>query len=187
MSTAIVPGSLSAIAQRFGTNIAEAFLGASTIALIDVSGSMNSADSRDGRRRYDVACEELARLQAAQPGKVAVIAFSASSVFCPGGVPIYQGLGTDLTRALEFVKIADGTVRFIVVSDGIPNNPESAIAVARTFVSKIDTIFVGPEDDIDGGRAFLAKLAAASGGRSITADRAMHLAEQAQSLMLAAG
>ncbi|HOR01504.1 MAG TPA: VWA domain-containing protein [Anaerolineae bacterium] len=101
---AIVPGSLSAIAAREGQSLAETFLNADAVILVDTSGSMMSGDSRGGRSRYNVALEELAHLQAHMPGKLAVIAFSDSTVFAPGGQPPLLGSGTNLAGALRFAK-----------------------------------------------------------------------------------
>lgn len=183
---ALVTGSLGAIAQRDGTSIAETFMQAEIVAVVDVSGSMDARDSRGGRRRYDVACEELARLQTNNPGKVAVVSFSNNVQFCPSGIPVYEGGGTDLARALEFVKVADGTVKFIVISDGQPNNEEQALRIARTFTSKIHCVYVGPEEDRYGAE-FLERLAQATGGRYAIATKAHELAEKVETLLLTAG
>ena len=186
MPTAIVPGSIGAIAQRDGISIAESFLSADTIVLIDVSGSMAAHDSRGGQSRYDVACQELARLQHDLPGRIAVVAFSSSVQFVPGGRPPFLSGGTDLAAALRFVQVADGTVRFVVISDGYPDEPERALALASQFQSQIDVIYCGPEADRI-GREFLEMLARAAGGRYVVADRAAELAERVQTLMLGAG
>lgn len=184
---AIVPGSLSAIAAREGQSLAETFLNADAVILVDTSGSMMSGDSRGGRSRYNVALEELAHLQAHMPGKLAVIAFSDSTVFAPGGQPPLLGSGTNLAGALRFAKVADVPgMRFVVISDGQPDDERAALAAASAYKAKIDTIFVGPEDDWRGGQAFLQRLAAASGGQHVTADRAVELAEKTEQLLLSA-
>ena len=179
-SNAIV-GSLSAIARAAGQSLAEAFLGADAIVVVDTSGSMDQADSRGGRRRYDVACEELGKLQELMPGRIAVVAFSDAPQFAPGGVPPFTSGGTDLARALAFVKPADGCVRVIVVSDGEPNAPGAAMREARGFKSPIDVVYVGPEGG--SGATFLADLARASGGTYVTADRAHELASAVQKMI----
>lgn len=184
--TAIVSGSLASLARQNNTSIAESFLNADVIVIVDVSGSMNQSDARNGQRRYDVACQELARLQRELPGKIAVVAFSDHAEFAPGGVPPYSGAGTNLAGALQFVKVADGLVKFVVISDGIPDDEERALATARQFQSKIHTIYVGPEDDFGGGRRFLEKLAATSGGQFTTSDRAHELADKTRRLLLTA-
>jgi len=75
-------------------------------------------------------------------------------------------------------------MRFIVISDGQPDNEERALVVARRFASTIDVVYVGPEDDLAGGRRFLEKLAAVSGGQFTTSDRAHELAAKVERLLL---
>ena len=172
---AIVPGSISALAQASNKSIAETFIYADVIVIVDTSGSMGATDSRGDHSRYDIACEELANLQATLPGKIAVINFSDQVQFEPGGKPWFFQGGTDLTRALRFVKVADiPGMRFILISDGGPDDPEGAIRVAREFKCKIDVIYVGPEN-WPTGRDYLMRLAAATGGKTVTADRAKEL------------
>jgi len=183
--TAIVPGSIGAIAQQSGKSLAESFISADVIAIIDTSGSMASTDSRDGKSRYTVACEELAALQNSLPGKIAVISFSSDVQFCPSGVPFQYGAGTDLVRALQFCKVADVTgMQFVLVSDGEPDQPEKCIEVAKTYQNRIDVIYVGPER-FPTGRDFLVKLASATGGKAVTADRAVELEIQVMQLLKA--
>lgn len=173
---AIVKGSIGAIAQEKGRSIAETFISADAIIIVDTSGSMGICDSRGNQKRYDVACYELAQLQKNLPGKIAVIAFSDEVVFCPNGKPWFFGSGTGMAKALQFVKVADQIpdMTFILISDGQPDNPNGTLRVASTFVNKIDTIFVGPENG--SGRDFLQRLADASGGKSLqTATDVMQL------------
>ncbi|MEZ0396813.1 MAG: vWA domain-containing protein [Anaerolineales bacterium] len=184
METAIVPGSLSAIAKQENKSIAETFVNADLIIIVDTSGSMASQDSRGGKSRYDVACEELAYLQANHPGKIAVLAFSNDVQFCPAGMPTYFGCGTDMAKALQFAKIADVPgMQFILISDGEPDDPIATLEVAATYKNKISTIYVGPETHPH-GRDFLNRLAAATGGHTITADRARELKAKIETLYL---
>lgn len=184
MTTSIIKGSLGDVAQQSNKSIAETFMNADCIVIVDTSGSMNTADSTNGRKRYDVACEELAKLQGSLPGKIAVLSFSDSVLFCPNGLPIYLGSGTDLAGALRFAKVADvpGAMRFIVISDGEPNAESDALKEAKAYQNRIDVIYVGPEE-YPSGRAFLTKLANISGGQAVTADTAQDLAKQAQLLL----
>lgn len=185
-SGALVPGSVGALAQSSGRSVAEVFMAVDAVVVVDTSGSMAAHDSRGGQSRYDVACAELAKLQAAQPGKIGVISFSDSAQFCPNGVPVNGGGGTDLAGALRLAKTADvAGMRFIVVSDGEPDDEEAALAEARRFVGRIDVIYVGPETSTH-GRDFLARLARARGGEFVTADRAVELAAATTTLLLGA-
>jgi Mg-chelatase subunit ChlD len=165
MSTQIVKGSLSAIAKNNGQTLAESFISAKMVVIVDVSGSMDARDARGGKSRYRVACEELEELQAQHPGEIGVIAFSSSVMFCPGGIPIFEGGGTDLARALEFAKLADvPDMQFVVISDGEPNDEKKALAIAGTYKNQIDTIYVGPERDRY-GQEFLRRLASVKDGQ----------------------
>lgn len=185
MNTAIVIGSVADVAQKSGMSLAEAFIAVEAIAIVDLSGSMNSPDSRGGKSRYTIACDELAKLQAAMPGKISVIGFDNNAKFFPGGRPELMGGGTDLAGALQFARQSDVPgIRFIVISDGQPDNSGEALAEARKFKARIDTIFVGPEDD-GLARKFLRELAAASGGQHVTSDKAQDLAQKTQTLLLA--
>lgn len=185
-NVSLVPGSIAAVARGQNQSLAESMLSAEILILVDVSGSMNCPDSQGGQRRYSVACEELMKLQAAHPGKIAVVAFSSSVVFAPSGIPAFEGGGTDLAAGLRFALPFDGTMRFIVVSDGEPNDRQAALNMATQFTSRIDTVYVGPEDDRSGAR-FLEQLARAAGGQHVKADRAQELAERVESLLLGAG
>lgn len=181
----IVPGSLSQIATANNQSLAEAFLNADSILIVDTSGSMSSTDGTQ-QTRYDRACDELKKLQANLAGRIAVIAFSDRTQFCPGGVPMFFGQGTDMTKALEYVKPADGVVdRLILISDGEPSDPDRVLALAAKFETKIDCIFIGLEGSH--GADFLRRLAKASGGSSQTIAQAGLLSERVEVLMLAGG
>jgi Mg-chelatase subunit ChlD len=72
-------------------------------------------------------------------------------------------------------------MRFIVISDGEPDDEKEALKVAKTFKNRIDTIFVGREGAE--GQDFLNRLAKASGGSHVTADRVAQLADKTQKLL----
>ena len=181
-SIAVVAGSLSDVAMRDNVSVAESFLSADVIVLVDVSGSMGACDARGGQQRYSAACAELAKLQRTLPGKIAVVAFSSAPQFVPGGVPFFIGGGTDLAAALRFVQPADGCVDYIVISDGVPDDEAEALSVASRFTSKISTCYIGPEYDTS-AMEFLRHLATASRGQSVRGD-ATQLAESVEKLML---
>jgi hypothetical protein len=179
----MVPGSVSAVAAFGDVTLAQAFLNVELVAIVDVSGSMATADSRDGRTRYDVACEELARLQGECPGLVALVAFAGSARFVPHGIPPLLGGGTNLAGALRFASRVDGTnVTFCVVSDGWPDDAEGALSIARTFKDPISTIFVGPESDL-AGQEFLLELARAARGTYQPDHRVSLLADKLRPLL----
>jgi len=181
---AIIQGSLGAIAQQNNTSIAESFVNADAIIIVDTSSSMGQHDARGGKSRYDVACEELKTLQASLSGKLALLSFSNDVIFCPNGIPFNYHDMTDLAKALKFAKMGDlaSGMRFIVISDGEPNSEDEALDVAKTYKNRIDTIYIGPEDGE--GQAFLKKLAKASGGTNVTAEKVKELASNVQKLLL---
>ena len=164
MNTAIVPGSIAAIAKDTGKSIAESFLNVDLLAIVDVSGSMSMTDAPGGQKRYNAACQELAALQSQYPGKIGVIAFSGHAEFVPGGQPAYMGGDTDIVAALRCARPADGLgIKIVLLSDGEPNDRAATIAEARKFKTHIDTVYIGPESE-SRGRDFLRELAQATGG-----------------------
>jgi Mg-chelatase subunit ChlD len=167
MSDKLVYGSLQDIAQRSNKSVAETFLSVDALVMVDTSGSMDSPDCAGNRTRYDLACEQLIRLQRDLPGKVGVISWSSQAIFCGGGVPTFLMGGTDMAGVLKFVKPADGTsIKLILISDGEPASEDEALKIASQFKSKIQTIYIGPESGY--GREFLRKLAMATGGVSVS-------------------
>lgn len=179
----ILAGSLADVAAQNKQSIAETFINADAVVLIDTSASMDTCDSRENRKRYDVACEELKALQAALPGKLAVLSFSSRTIFCPSGVPLFQQGGTDMADALKFAKVADVPgIRFILVSDGEPDSPSATLEQAHRYRNKINTIYVGSEIRPQ-GRDFLAQLAAISGGQAATTYQVNNLVASVQKLL----
>lgn len=166
-NTAIVPGSLGAVAKKTGQSIAQGFLNVKCLVMVDTSGSMSEADAGDGLTRHEAARRQLERLQAENPGEVGVCSFSSSAEFCPGGVPNVRNSSTNMAAALKMMKMADGCgIRLVLISDGCPDDSVAALDLAKTFTSKIDTIYIGREGD--SGRKFLRQLSDATGGISIT-------------------
>lgn len=167
----ITPGSISDLMQRDDVSLAESFMSCDCVVLFDVSGSMDNDDGT-GSSRFDRGLKELKDIQATMPGRFAIIQFADRVDFMPGGVPTMwiSGAGTDLTAALKYAQIADEIpdMRFIVISDGEPDNELTAKAAATRYQNRIDTIYIGTESDHRGGRAFLTELANASGGSAIT-------------------
>lgn len=169
-----VRGSLADLAEHKSTRIANVFMDADHIIIIDVSGSMSSRDVRGGEMtRYDAACKELTKLQANYQGRFAVFGFSDDVAIFPGGIPQQNlGTGTDLTKALEYLYDLDGTgVTFDLISDGEPDDERSALDQARRYSTKINTIYIGPTNGYyNAAIAFMDKIATLSGGQSSVND-----------------
>lgn len=185
MTTAIVPGSLQAIAKQTQRSLAETFVSADVVVIVDTSGSMTMRDIPGDRTRYDTACDELRNLQATLPGRVAVISFNTWPEFNPAGIPGLPTGSTNMARALEFARIADlPGMSFFLISDGAPDSETDALAEARQYTAKINTIYVGPE--WGQGQEFLAQLAAATGGKHDVREAAREL-ESGIRLLLSSG
>lgn len=164
----IASGSVSDLATQQGTSIENVFYhDVDVIVILDTSSSMNKKDGRKSQTRLTVATAELEQLQKENPGKVALIEFADSVIFQPGGVPLETVGGmTDIAKALRFVLPADNCeFTFVLVSDGEPDSEKEALDVARKFSDPIHTIYCGPEDDLNGGRRFLEKLASLTNGK----------------------
>lgn len=184
VATQIVPGSLAAVTMKSNAGLAESFLHVDVLLIVDTSGSMDQRDAPGGRSRYQAACDELQALQRQMPGKIGVISFASNTAFCPGGVPTRDvGGGTDMVAALKFVKPADGLgIRFILISDGEPDDAAKTLAVARTFQTHIDVVYIGAETGCS-GRDFLQRLAKASSGQYIKSAAVGLLADPVMKLL----
>jgi len=167
MTNAIVRGSLSQVAKRDNKSIAEAFMDVDAIILVDVSGSMSMSDGT-GKTRLERAKKELIRLQNEMSGKLAIVAFSDTVTFIPNGILPDEQSTTNLTSALRYAHSSDAIpdFGFIVISDGSPDNPSSALDMGRKFQNKIDTVYIGNENG--SGKKFLQRLSEISGGQSMT-------------------
>lgn len=183
MTNAIIPGSLSHMAKRNNQSLAESFLSADIIVLLDDSGSMMTPDAPNGMTRKEAAKMELSRLQKQHPGKIALVCFADDVVFCPHGDVQYCGGSTDMAKALQFVKVADDCgLKIILVSDGAPNDEKETLKVAQTFTSRIDCIYIGREGGH--GMDFLNKLMSITGGKRYEADAPGMLGAGVESLLL---
>jgi hypothetical protein len=134
--------------------------------LLDVSGSMLDT-MRNGRQKIEGLRDAVRDVQKEQ--RVKMIAFGLSTYEEVGwvdSVPPASG-GTPLTEAIDFAKRAN-IGHAVVISDGEPNDPWTAMESAKKFGGKIDVIYVGNPGDH--GETFLRELAAATGGTEFTGD-----------------
>jgi hypothetical protein len=146
---------------------------------------MSSHDAPGGKSREQVAEDDIIRLQATHKGKIALFCFADYAIFAPGGVPLNCGGSTNMAAALRYIQAADDCgSKIILISDGMPNDASETLRIAREFKNKIDTIFCGPETDTEGGRAFLEKLARATGGQAVTTATPGLLGAQVETLLL---
>lgn len=154
----IVPGSIADMATRNDGQIIPPVL----TVLFDTSYSMRAMDGRleDGgsASRFEAGVEQLTKIQAQHPGQIVLIEFNNGAHVCPGGVPEEpRGYKTDLESALRLAKELDtGAMRFVVISDGQPDDEWGVREVAQTFSVGIDTIAIGSSEQ---GATFLEQLA----------------------------
>jgi hypothetical protein len=185
-NTRIITGSITDVTSKNGRSIAENFLAVKAFVMVDVSSSMKDNDAGNGKTRWEVASNELEKLQNQLPGQVAVACFSTYAKFVPNGVIDAPSGGTNIAEALQLMKHADNSpIRLILISDGEPQDGDKGKLLARKFKSKIDTIYVGPEDGR--GREYLRELSACTGGISLQQDvNKLNLLNQNIQLLLGA-
>ena len=141
--------------------------------LIDVSGSMRDT-MRNGKERIDGLREVVKGIQ--EERRTLMIAFGGSGTGSygdnPQGVRVVSsvpnaGGSTPLTQAIDLARTQNAG-RVIVISDGMPDNPTTALEAAKRLGGRIDVVFVG--DPGEYGEAFLKQLAEATGGTEFHGD-----------------
>lgn len=203
----IVEGSIKQIAEKTGKSLANALFDADAVAYVDTSGSMGvgvGGDYFGGKTCHDQAQEDLAKLQAEFPGKLAVYSWSSEEpVWCPDGIPHRFNGGTEMRKALEHMKKYDDTgMALYLLSDGYPEDrinqddysyypdhrevEKHVLDFARTFKSPIHTIYIGPESNTE-ARDFMRKLAEATGGRFAKTKEMAALYDPTKKFMLLDG
>ncbi len=125
----------------------------SVCLLLDTSGSMCS-DMNDGRRAIDHLRDAVSNFPDAK-----IISFNSQVI--EDSIPEPQGT-TDLTLGLETVQNLSNIKKIILVSDGQPNNAESAMKKGMMLKIPISCIYIGIPGD--SGYSFLKELATATGG-----------------------
>jgi hypothetical protein len=134
-----------------------------SIVLLDTSGSMESGTNSE-QRKIDALRDLVYRLRA-EGIQFRQIVFG-SSVEMREDIP-EPGGGTPLTEAIEMAtNHAPG--KLVVISDGIPDNPDSALNAARKLGVRIDCFYVGPRPSQ--GEVFMSQLSDATGGSSHVGD-----------------
>lgn len=151
----VAQGSVYDVAKRQGRSLPDVLAFADTIILFDRSGSMHGVKMGQAR-------DALFELQRTHDGDILLIAFDSTPKVVYDGDPGEARGGTMIGAALSYAKELDiPGRRFILISDGCPQDEHQAISVAQTYTSPIHTIFIG--DDFDTrGLAFMQRLAALS-------------------------
>lgn len=134
------------------------------ILLSDTSDSMDDLTEGREKRKIDALREVVYGIRD-QGIAFRQIVFGGS-VEMREDIPEPSG-GTPLLEALKLSRRYEPG-RLVVISDGIPENPEGCIALATEMGVPIDTFYVGPRPHM--GEAFMSKLSAATGGTSHVGD-----------------
>lgn len=137
--------------------------------LVDCSGSMGGYTDLQ-ERKIDALRKVVTEVVERVPAKI--IQFGSGdgpSVVDPQAIPEPSG-GTPLAEGIGFSKAQQAT-HLIVICDGYPDDRHAALFEAQRFGGQIDTVYVGPKDDVV-GREFMAELARLTGGASDHLDLA---------------
>jgi len=129
--------------------------------LLDTSFSMNDVDDyshKDSgcRRRIELLREAIDLIPNVTRLKAYSFNSSVQSLEDPRQVPDPSG-STDMTEAFRRAK-ADGFTGAVLITDGWPNNPSTALLAAQGLV--LDIVYIGPAPTPD----FLNELARATSG-----------------------
>ena len=181
-----VAGSIDDCAAKSGQSRSLVAANIEAVVACDYSGSMAAGDSRGGMTRWEAMSIELRKLQASYPGKILVIGFSDNAYKFYNGMIPEPHSSTNMVDALDLMEEYDDTgIVLFMISDGAPDAEDRVLQKARTFKSKINTIFVGPEGDE--GAEFLKRLAKATGGVHQDDFKVQQLAAKVDRLLLKAG
>jgi Mg-chelatase subunit ChlD len=139
---------------------------ASIVVLVDTSGSMN-----EGGKIHRVR-DASANLKKEVPGaRVFAFACDVREVESLDDLPHPAG-STDMTSALKQAANLMAGQTF-VVSDGLPDDPESALAAAREIPGVINILYCGDDSD-KGAIVFMQRLARENGGSCVVRNLRQH-------------
>jgi len=131
------------------------------VLLLDVSGSMS--EPVGGKRKID----HLREAVNAYPNLKKV---SFSEHIYDGSIPEPQTT-TDMAGGFHYLQSLQPK-EVILISDGLPNDPQTAINKAKVLGCPVNIIYIGPGGDE--GEAFMKRLAAETGGQQVTADTRLY-------------
>lgn len=158
----IIKGSIHDVAESMAGGLPQAMSEAEVVVVVDVSGSMTSYDG-EPKARWQRAQDVLTDLQGQYSGKIVLVPFSTDVEFSFSGMlPPCNG-GTNMDKALRFVRDLSSAYQIVLVTDGEPNSREATIAEAKKLHSPLTVMYVGAENDMR-AREFLNELAQVSGG-----------------------
>lgn len=141
---------------------------AAVVVMCDTSGSMRGNKIERLKRELVKLWPEL--------GKARLMSFADHPEWIDGGPSALPPVGgnTDLAAALT---LAQGVwpSEVIVISDGLPQDEEAALAAAQNLPGTISVLFIGDEMD-QRGADFMRRLALVGGGMFAHKDLARSMA-----------
>jgi hypothetical protein len=150
------------------------------VALVDISGSM--AQREGSRRRIDLLADVLQQVLTADP-VIRITAFGSIPEELTGAEPgrnlrLPEPCGsTALHLALERVAQGPCPHRLVVISDGSPDDPQAALAAAKTLAPVIiDAYYVGPDEE-PAAIGFMRALSLAGGRPGVAGLRSLRRPE----------
>lgn len=132
--------------------------------LSDVSGSMDERAAGAEERKIDALRKVVYRIRGEGIDFKQIV--FGSEVAVREDIP-EPGGGTPLLEAMQLARCINTTM-MVVISDGIPDDPEACLSLAREMAVRIDTFYVGPRPHR--GEEFMRLLSEASGGTSHVGD-----------------
>lgn len=131
------------------------------VVLLDTSSSMDEP-AGPTKTKIEMLREACANVLP-QVAASRVYSFNSTVRDITGGfIPDPAG-GTAMERALEAAE-PHRPRQTLVITDGLPNDPDKTLEVADRMTGSIDVIFCGPDTDT-GAIQFCQKLARGTGGR----------------------
>ena len=153
------------------------------VVLVDLSGSMASYIGSAGIAKIEHCRIALTDLLTSHPDLI-IIGFGSivkrmkSAKDLPDAAHLWGG--TDLTAAIEEAQTLK-PARTIIISDGCPDNEESASDAVDNLTGRVDCVYCGP--DGHPAVAYLQSLARKGGGAQMTFDGCLELSPMIRGLL----
>lgn len=129
--------------------------------LLDISGSMSQHVCEN--RKIDILRNAVKDIKNAR-----MFVFSDDCRETAGYIPEPES-STDLVNAFGIIRLEiNKDTNLLLVSDGIPDEPEESIRAAKSLGIPVNVMYIGRKGDR--GEEFMWQLAKATGGKEITAD-----------------
>lgn len=184
MDSIIAVGSIMDVTDRDSDEI-EALMNARLLLICDRSYSMKDRDPT-GHQKYSVEDEVVATLQSKYRGQIALMPFNNFPYLALNGILPAPDGQTNLTAALEMaLPLVSLDLRAVVISDGYPDDPQGALAIARGMKHRLDCIYIGEPGSQ--GDLFMQELAMEAEGSHQVNEATQLLEHMIEVLLLKSG